>query len=120
LSFPIDVEAITIAYGAAWEPCIAQFNHALDLINKPSVDPSCPLPFWDKFRLLFHGRLTMSIQQMSWLYHASLDPYNRTEFMDWTWSDLILDWTNGESVELEKVQNRIQEMLSTRSTPDLS
>ncbi len=32
---------------------------------------------------------------MRWLYHAKLDPYNTTEFMDWTWSDLILDWTNG-------------------------
>ncbi|XP_064647364.1 protein hobbit-like isoform X2 [Lineus longissimus] len=96
--FSCDVESITIAYGAAWEPCIAQFNHALDLINKPSVDPSRPMPFWDKFRLLLHGRLTMSIQQMSWLYHASLDPYNRTEFMDWTWSDLILDWTSAKFV----------------------
>ena len=46
-------------------------------------------------RLLLHGRITMSVQKMTWLYHATLDPYNTTEFMDWTYSNLILDWTNG-------------------------
>ena len=75
---------------------MAQYNLAMDHINKPSLDPSRPMAFWDKLRLLLHGRLTMSVQQMSWLYHTSLDPYNRTEFMDWTWSHLVFDWTNGE------------------------
>ena len=85
-----------MAYGGCWEPVVAQFNLALDLINKPSIDPSQPLPWWDKVRLLFHGRLTMTVVKMSWLYHASLDPYNSTELMDWTWSDLVLDWTNSK------------------------
>ena len=38
----------------------------------------------------------MTATRMSWLYHASTDPYNTTEFMDWAWSDLIMDWTNGK------------------------
>lgn len=32
---------------------------------------------------------------MCWLYHASFDPYNTTEFMDWTWTNLLMEWTNG-------------------------
>ncbi|XP_060562860.1 LOW QUALITY PROTEIN: protein hobbit-like [Ruditapes philippinarum] len=92
--FSADVDSFEMAHGACWEPVVAQFNLALDLINKPSIDPSRPLPWWDKARLLFHGRLTMTVVRMSWLYHASLDPYNATEIMDWTWTDLILDWTN--------------------------
>ena len=40
-------------------------------------------------------RLTMCVERMRWIYHASLNPYNSTELMDWTWSDLLLDWTNG-------------------------
>jgi hypothetical protein len=67
----------------------------MNLISRPSVDPSRPMPFWDKLRLLIHGRLAMSIQQTSWLYHASLDPYNTTEFMDWTWTMFNVIWTNG-------------------------
>jgi hypothetical protein len=86
---------MVLSYGVCWEPAVALFNLAADLINKPSIDPSRPLPFWDKMRLLFHGRWTMAVARMSWLYHASFDPYNNTELMDWTWSSLLMDWTNG-------------------------
>lgn len=72
------------------------FNLSMNFVNMASVDPSKPLPFWDKSRNLFHGRLTLLVQRMSWLYHVSLDPYNTTEFMDWTWTNLGLDWTNGD------------------------
>nr|KAG5698428.1 hypothetical protein BaRGS_006623 [Batillaria attramentaria] len=63
----IDLKTYTLAYGVCWEPAVALFNLAMDLISKPSVDPSRPLPFWDKMRLLLHGRLTMAIARMSWL-----------------------------------------------------
>lgn len=69
-------------------------------ILTPSRDPSPPLPFWDKMRLLFHGRLTMCIRQMTILLHASLDPYNTTEEMELTWSELAMDWTNGKQDNL--------------------
>ncbi|XP_069135589.1 protein hobbit-like isoform X1 [Argopecten irradians] len=98
--FNCDVKSWVMAYGACWEPAIAQYNISLDLINKPSVDPSRPLPIWDKIRLLLHGRFFMSVEQMSWLYHASFDPYNTTEFMDWSWSKVCLDWTNANFVLL--------------------
>lgn len=94
--FSADVVSFDISYGPCWEPTMAQVNLALNKITRPSVDPSPPLPFWDKIRLLLHGRLTISVQQSRWLYHASLDPYNTTEFMDWTWSNFLLDWTNAK------------------------
>ncbi|CAG5125824.1 unnamed protein product, partial [Candidula unifasciata] len=96
--FSCDMTSLTLAYGVCWEPAAALFNLNMDLISRPSVDPSRPLPFWDKMRLLFHGRFTWSINKMSWLYHASFDPYNNTELMDWTWTHLIMDWTNGQFV----------------------
>lgn len=69
---------------------------ALSLINQPSRDPSMPLPWWDKMRLLFHGRLTLMVERMTLLLHASLDPYNTTEEMELTWTSLTMDWTNGK------------------------
>ena len=84
-----------MAYGPCWEPSIAQYNLSMNLLSRPSLDPSQLLPFWDKARLFVHGRLTMSVAKMRWIYHVSLDPYNTTELMDWTWSNLVLDWTNG-------------------------
>lgn len=68
---------------------------ALEKIFPPSRDPSPPLSFWDKMRLLLHGRLTMVVQQLTVLLHASLNPYNTTEEMELTWNQVILDWTNG-------------------------
>jgi hypothetical protein len=64
-------------------------------ILAPSRDPSPPLSFWDKMRLLLHGRLTMVVQQLTVLLHASLDPYNTTEEMELTWNQVVMDWTNG-------------------------
>lgn len=95
LVYVSDVNVFDIAYGGCWEPAMAQFNLCMNLINQRSADASRPLPIWDKLRLLLHGRLTMSIERMSWIYHASLDPYNKTEMMDWTWTGLVIDWTNG-------------------------
>ena len=94
----VDMKTLNMAYGPCWEPTWAQVSLAMNCIKHASVDPSRPLPFFDKLRLWLHGRLTMSAQQSTWLYHASLDPYNTTEFMDWTWTNFVLDWTNGNHV----------------------
>ena len=85
-----------MTYGPTIEPGWATVNLAMDLLNKPSVDPSKPVAFWDKMRLLYHGRLTASVQQCNMLWLATRDPYNITECLDWEWKDVYLDWTNGE------------------------
>ena len=89
-------EKFCLAYGPCWEPAVSQFNIALSLINRPSKDPSLPLPLWDKMRLLFHGRLSLLVQHMTLLLHASLDPYNTSEEMELTWHEMDMDWTNGK------------------------
>lgn len=93
--FNCDVETYSYAFGPCWEPVIAQCNQSFSQISPPSLDPSPPLPFWDKMRLLFHGRLTMVTRTFTVLLHASLDPYNTTEEMELTWRDVAVDWTNG-------------------------
>ncbi|XP_053626336.2 protein hobbit isoform X2 [Cherax quadricarinatus] len=96
--FSCEVKTFTAANGPCWEPAVAQFNIALSLINQPSRDPSTPLPWWDKMRLLFHGRLTLMVERMTLLLHASLDPYNTTEEMELTWTNLTMDWTNAKLI----------------------
>nr|CAD7259627.1 unnamed protein product [Timema shepardi] len=96
--FNCEIQHISYAFGPCWEPVIAQCNLSFERISPPSQDPSPPLPFWDKMRLLFHGRLTMFMHQMTVLLHASLDPYNTTEEMELTWSDVAMDWTNAKVV----------------------
>ena len=91
----IDMKTLNVAYGPCWESVWSQVTLTLNHIKHPSADPSQPLPSFDKLRLWLHGRLTMSVHQSTWLYHASLDPYNQTEFMDCTWTNFVLDWKNG-------------------------
>ena len=64
------------------------------ILNSRSKDPSKHLPFWDKMRLLYHGRLTTCIKKLTVLLHASLDPYNTIEEMELTWSNIEMDWIN--------------------------
>ncbi|KAL1488909.1 hypothetical protein ABEB36_014696 [Hypothenemus hampei] len=93
-----EIESFSYAFGPCWEPVIAQCNLSFNQISAPSRDPSPPLPFWDKMRLLMHGRLTMIVQKMQVLLHASLDPYNTTEEMALTWENVIMDWTNAKVI----------------------
>nr|XP_023019530.1 protein KIAA0100 [Leptinotarsa decemlineata] len=96
--FNCEVEYFSYAFGPCWEPVIAQCNLSFNQISAPSRDPSPVLTFWDKMRLLLHGRLTMVVEQLTVLLHASLDPYNTTEEMALTWEKVIMDWTNAKFV----------------------
>ncbi|XP_075221262.1 bridge-like lipid transfer protein family member hobbit [Lycorma delicatula] len=96
--FNCEVEHFSYAFGPCWEPVIAQCNLSFEKISRPSLDPSPPLSFWDKMRFLIHGRLTMFIRQLTVLLHASLDPYNTTEEMEITWSNVAMDWINAKVV----------------------
>ncbi|XP_054707310.1 LOW QUALITY PROTEIN: protein hobbit-like [Uloborus diversus] len=91
-----DMEEMSMAYGPSWEPIMAQISLAMELISRPSLDPSPALPWWDKMRLLYHGRLTFLAQRLALYMRASLDPYNTTEHMEISWSEVFIEWTNGK------------------------
>ncbi|KAJ0180781.1 hypothetical protein K1T71_004185 [Dendrolimus kikuchii] len=91
-----EMAEFSYAFGPCWDPVIAHCNLSFDQVSRPSLDPSAPLAWWDKVRLLMHGRLTVNCSKFTCLLHVSLDPYNTTEEMEVTWNDLVLDWTNGK------------------------
>lgn len=93
-----DVESWSVAFGPCWEPVLAQCSLAFENIIPPSRDPSKPLPFWDKIRYYFHGRLYSAVKSLTFLLHASLNPYNTTEEMEVTWTEAAVAWTNGKII----------------------
>ena len=61
----MDLSLLSVVWGPCWEPAWTLVGQALDLLNRPTVDPSLPLPWWDRSRLLLHGCLKMVASQAS-------------------------------------------------------
>lgn len=88
--------SMSYCHGATWDPVLAQLSLCFEKINKPSRDPSPSLPWWDKMRHIFHGRLIIESQSLSLFFHASLDPYNSTELIEISFTKSTIDWLIGK------------------------
>ncbi|KAG8450808.1 hypothetical protein GDO86_003178 [Hymenochirus boettgeri] len=94
--FHSEIQLYTIVWGPCWDPAWTLVGQYVDLLTKPSMDPSPPLPWWDKSRLLLHGQFSMDIEQANLHQLATEDPYNTTENMHWEWSHLKYAWNPGQ------------------------
>ncbi|XP_056415070.1 bridge-like lipid transfer protein family member 2 [Hyla sarda] len=96
--FHSEIQLYTIVWGPCWDPAWTLVGQYVDLLTKPSVDPSAPLPWWDKSRLLLHGHFSMDIEQANLHQLATEDPYNTTENMHWEWNRLKFAWNPGQFI----------------------
>lgn len=96
--FKSNINLYTIVWGPCWDPAWTLIGQSVDLLTKPTVDPSPPLAWWDKSRLLLHGRWVMDIDQANLHQLATEDPYNTTENLHWEWNKLNFDWSPGQFV----------------------
>ncbi|XP_067422043.1 bridge-like lipid transfer protein family member 2 isoform X2 [Emydura macquarii macquarii] len=97
-NFHSEIVQYTVVWGPCWDPAWTLIGQCVDLLTKPSADPSPPLPWWDKSRLLFHGDWQLDIEQANLHQLATEDPYNTTENMHWEWSHLSFHWRPGQFV----------------------
>ncbi|CAB1347938.1 unnamed protein product [Coregonus sp. 'balchen'] len=96
--FKSNISLYTIVWGPCWDPAWTLIGQVVDLLTKPTVDPSPPLAWWDKSRLLVHGRWIMDIEQANLHQLATEDPYNTTENMHWEWNKVNYEWNPGQFV----------------------
>ncbi|XP_068571688.1 bridge-like lipid transfer protein family member 2 isoform X3 [Cebidichthys violaceus] len=96
--FKSSISLYTIVWGPCWDPAWTLIGQSVDLLTKPTVDPSPLLAWWDKSRLLLHGRWVMDIDQANLHQLATEDPYNTTENLHWEWNKLNFDWNPGQFV----------------------
>ncbi|XP_074869814.1 bridge-like lipid transfer protein family member 2 isoform X2 [Carettochelys insculpta] len=96
--FHSEISQYTIVWGPCWDPAWTLIGQCVDLLTKASEDPSPPLPWWDKSRLLLHGNWHLDIEQANLHQLATEDPYNTTENMHWEWSRLSFLWRPGQFV----------------------
>ncbi|XP_047247504.1 protein KIAA0100-like isoform X4 [Girardinichthys multiradiatus] len=96
--FQSNIFQYTIVWGPCWDPAWTLIGQSVDLLTKPTADPSPPLAWWDKSRLLLHGRWVMNIEHANLHQLATEDPYNTTENLHWEWTTLNFDWNPGQFV----------------------
>lgn len=96
--FKSSISLYTIVWGPCWDPAWTLIGQSVDLLTKPTADPSPPLAWWDKSRLLLHGHWVMNIEHANLHQLATEDPYNTTENLHWEWNKLNFDWNPGEFV----------------------
>ncbi|MED6271525.1 hypothetical protein CHARACLAT_021157, partial [Characodon lateralis] len=96
--FQSNIFQYTIVWGPCWDPAWTLIGQSVDLLTKPTADPSPPLAWWDKSRLLLHGRWVMNIEHANLHQLATEDPYNTTENLHWEWTKLNFDWNPGQFV----------------------
>nr|KAJ3421428.1 hypothetical protein HK105_003574 [Polyrhizophydium stewartii] len=53
--------AIRVVYGAPLEPTLADMVSIIDSFTKANVDPSPPVGWWDKMRLMLHGENSIKV-----------------------------------------------------------
>ncbi|XP_067364418.1 bridge-like lipid transfer protein family member 2 isoform X1 [Channa argus] len=96
--FKSNISLYTIVWGPCWDPAWTLIGQSVDLLTKPTVDPSPLLAWWDKSRLLLHGRWVMDIDQANLHQLATEDPYNTTENLHWEWNELNFHWNPGQFI----------------------
>lgn len=69
-----------------------------DLLTEESADPSPPLCWFDKMRLLAHGSLSLASESIVISVLAAPSPYNIDERLDWTLNTAKLLYTTNKFV----------------------
>lgn len=69
-----------LSWGKSLQPAISTVMLCLDCVSKPPIDRSPSIGWWDKFRLIMHGRFHFEWKGNVNLYiKGSIDPYKLTE-----------------------------------------
>ncbi|KAJ3374125.1 hypothetical protein GGF31_008341 [Allomyces arbusculus] len=72
----LDLESpLSSHWGPAVEPALADLSRVADEFTEPSLDPSEPIPWWDKIRWLVHGKLRIEAPAIHVHVLGSRNPY---------------------------------------------
>ena len=90
-------DEMQISWSPTYDPAVSQIAYAIDMITPNNIDPSPALSWWDKVRLILHGRLKIHAKTAS--YHSTvdmIDPNCTNERLVFQFNDFLMNWTPGK------------------------
>lgn len=95
-------------WGISYSPAIQDFLRIIETLTPTSSDPSPPIGFWDKLRLILHWRMTAKFDGTACLhFKGSHDPYQisgpSTGF-DFKWDENVILRVNHKNAERELIE----------------
>lgn len=93
----LNCDEMKISWTTTYDPAMTQVATAIDLITPNTCDPSPIISWWDKIRLLLHGKLIIKANKAE--YHSlanMIDPHDVNERLIFSFEQLILTWTNAK------------------------
>ncbi|KAJ3319144.1 hypothetical protein HDV06_006647 [Boothiomyces sp. JEL0866] len=105
----VNTSVIQVCLGAAFEPCVANLITIIDNFTLPSEDPSEPVGWWDKIRMILHGSNIIKVNSGDFNMRilGSMSPYFDpkkhfgVEGIEWSMSKTVNITFGGET---EKTQ----------------
>ncbi|KAI9017507.1 golgi-body localization protein domain-containing protein [Gaertneriomyces semiglobifer] len=94
--------SIQLSWGAGTEPGISDMMAALDTLTRPNVDPSQPIGWWDKLRVIFHGHNIVRVTgggDVQFRMLGSITPYFNPR-REWGTEGLAIEFRNGVTVDI--------------------
>ncbi|KAF8592433.1 hypothetical protein K439DRAFT_1400235 [Ramaria rubella] len=95
-------------WGVSYNPAIQEVMRVVETLSHPSQDPSPPIGFWDKLRLVFHWRILASFKGGAHLhFKGSRDPYHILGVgagFDFRWDGNVTINIGHENAEKELIQ----------------
>ena len=74
-------DVLEAAWGPAWDGVLQDVSNAVDMLTNMTVDPSPPLPFFDKGRYLRHGPLQFRAKRAVFRMIFDNRPQSNTNFV---------------------------------------
>lgn len=88
-----------ISWGKSFQPSISTAMLCFDNVSKPPLDSSPPIGWWDKIRLIVHGKVHFAFAGKLNLFIKGLtDPYKLID----DGSGFVFSWNNGVTLDINK------------------
>ncbi len=91
----VDAKILDLCWGPCYEPVLQELALTADRLTTNSADPSSPLAWFDKARLMRHGNAVLCADRLAIMVLASANPRKATDYLEVEMNNFSLTWSAG-------------------------